>query len=182
MTAYLPWHVGHSVTQEDPQPPQPPQITRQIRVAPLQKVGVPLLLLVPLLAILGLFDESLTTVSASNSHLSIQVEHVTRTRNGQHNPISIRITNLSSQSPVTATVYIDRAYLDHFSDRQFTPQATRLTDTVYEVVLPDLQARETRAIAVESQVEDPGWHTGIISATVSGGEPVQVTVRTFIFP
>ena len=72
-------------------------------------------MLLPVLGMLGLFGETITTERAANEQLAMQIEYTTRHRYKLNNNMKVTITNLSDQSPVTVTVSFDRAYLDHFS-------------------------------------------------------------------
>src|SRR5690554_5420584 len=101
--------------QEIPQPPQPPQMERKIQLYPYQWIGVPLLFLLPVLALVGAFGGRSSTVSAANEAVQLQVEYPARTRYRMIEPLIIGTTNLTGQGSITMTVTISRAYIEQFS-------------------------------------------------------------------
>lgn len=161
--------------------PQPPHFQRKLQIAPLQLIGISLLALLPILAIFSVFGESLDVKGASNSEISMQVEYVTRYRYRMQDAMSITVTNESPQ-PSTITVSIDRDYINHFSDVTFVPEVERVSVDAYEVDLPAVKSHETRLVTVQMQGEHYWTKTGVVSATLTGGQPVTVEVSTTIFP
>ena len=81
--------------------PQPPPFQRKLQFHPTQRIGIPLLMILPILALFGLFGETYTTNHAENEQLSMQVEYATRYRYKMTNDLRVSVTNLSNQSPVT---------------------------------------------------------------------------------
>jgi hypothetical protein len=167
---------------QDPEPPKPPPLQRKLQFHRVQLIGVPLLMVLPVLGLLGFFGETITTVSAANPQLSMQIEYSTRYRYKMINDMNVTITNLTEQAPVTVTVEFDRSYIDQFSTVTFTPSVERITGEVYEVELRELEAGGTQVIEVELQGEKYWHHTGSVSASLPDGEPVQIAVGTTIYP
>jgi hypothetical protein len=62
------------------QPPQPPEIEKNLAFYPEQWIGIPFLMLLPILALLGVFGEGYNEASASSDALAITVEYPTRNR------------------------------------------------------------------------------------------------------
>ena len=162
--------------------PQPPPFQRNIQIAPLQLIGMPLLALLPILALFGVFGESNTSASAANSDVSLSVDYASRYRYGMQETMAVAVTNLASQSPVTITVAFDRAYLQNFSQLSFLPDASQSTDETYVVDLTNMEEGETRLVTLEMKGDQYWTHDGTVSASISGHEPVSVAVRTTIFP
>ena len=171
-----------SPPHQESDPPQPPPFQRKLQFHRVQLIGVPLLMILPILGLFGLFGETFSTVQAENEQLAMQVEYATRYRYKMINDMLVTITNLSDQSPVTVTVEFGRSYIDQFSTVTFTPSAERITGEVYEVELKEMEAGATQVVEVELQGERYWHHTGIISASIPGGEPVQLSVGTTIYP
>ena len=168
--------------QDIPQPPQPPQMERKIQLYPYQWIGVPLLFLLPVLALVGLFGERLTAVSAANEAVRLQVEYPARSRYRINEPLIIEVTNLTGQGPITMTVTISRAYIEQFSSVTFTPQPNEITPEAYVVEVVNVPAGGARYVSVELQAERYWRHTADISAFVEGAAPVQTSISTWVFP
>lgn len=161
--------------------PQPPPFQRKLQIAPLQLIGVSLLALLPILALFSVFGESINVKSASNPEISMQVQYVTRYRYRMQDAMTITVTNESPQ-PSTITVSIDRDYLNHFSDVTLVPDVDRVSVDAYEIDIPAVKSNETRLVTVQMQGEHYWTKTGVVSATLAGGQPVTVEVSTTIFP
>ena len=162
--------------------PQPPPFKRKITIAPLQLIGIPILALLPLLALLGVFGESLATVQASNEALALHVEYIARYRYKMDEEMTIDVTKLSSQSPATVTVTIERGYLDNFSDLSITPDVETVTEESYVVRLPEMESGETRVISVRLRGDQRWRHSGVVAASLDDSQPISITVSTIVFP
>ena len=162
--------------------PQPPPFERQIQIAPLQLIGIPLLALLPLLALFGVFGESRATEAASNEEIAIEVDYVSRFRYKMVESMTVEVTNLSHQAPATITVAFERDYIVHFSAVTFAPTIKQIMADTYRVELTGVRSGQTQVIDVELQGEHYGRETGNISAAMSGNQPVTVSVSTTVFP
>lgn len=164
------------------QPPQPPEVARKLQFHLIQLIGLPVIMLIPILALLGAFGETVGSASASNAQLELRVEHPTRFRYKMIDEVTVSLTNSSSQAFPTLQVAFDRQYIEGFSTVTFTPAVSHITDEAYVVELTDLQPGETRMVAASIQAETYGNHSGVITVTPENGEALQVTVGTFTFP
>jgi hypothetical protein len=173
--------VTHPPPAQETELPKPPPFSRKLQFQQVQLIGVPLLLILPILGLLGFFGESFTTVRAENVQLSLQIEYATRYRYKMNNDMIVTTGNLTGRS-ATVTAEFDRSYVDKFSTVTFTPSPERITDRAYVVELTEVEAGGRRVIKVELQGEEYWHHTGIVSATLAGGEPVQLEVGTTIYP
>ncbi|MBI1296719.1 hypothetical protein GC175_17320 [bacterium] len=66
--------------EEDAQPPQPPPIKKRFQFTKAQLIGVPLILLIPILALIGVFDAHLERTTAVAGDLQVTVEYPTSVR------------------------------------------------------------------------------------------------------
>ena len=168
---------------EHSQPPQPPEIDRRLRLHPTQAIGALLLLLLPALALFGIFGESRQTMTVSDVQLEMRVEHPTRLRYRMTDSIRVSLTNLSAAPLPAVTVSFDRSYLDRFSRLAFHPAVKSITGAAYVVEIADLQPREMRVISVEIQADDYWRQRGKITATSAGaGSGVEAGIETLVFP
>lgn len=166
-------------TQE---PPQLPDFKRSFRLYPYQWIGLPLLVLLPVLAVFGAFGGTTETVTNEGSGVTMEVEYPPRTRYEVLAKVDVSVTNTSDSPMQTLTVSFERDYVDAFSDTVFLPTITRVTDTTFEIDLDDVQPGETRSIDVEMNGAKAGMFTGSIHASAGDAASAQVLVSTMIFP
>lgn len=167
--------------EETAQPPQPPSIKKRFEFTKAQLIGVPVILLIPILALIGVFDAHMERVTAGAGDLQITVEYPNSVRYKKIEPISIYVQNLSAGTFPTVTVTIDNAYLAGFSTVTFTPAVDEVTADKFTVNLNDVKPRESRRILIEVQAERYWEHTGDISVDYANTH-IGVTISTFIFP
>jgi hypothetical protein len=164
------------------QPPQPPDVAHRLQFYPWQLIGVGLIMLVPVLALLGVFGESRGATHASGAGLEVRVEYLTRLRYKMLNPMTVSVQNMSTQSIPTLTVAVDRAYIEGFSDVTFTPDADEITGSDYVVELIGVPPGETRVVTVSLEARRYGRFTGRVRAAAGDGAPAEARVETFVFP
>lgn len=163
-------------------PPQPPEVDRKLQFHLLQRVGIPLMILIPVLALFGIFGETVDEVTVSNLYLEMHVKFPTRFRYKMIDSITVSLHNTSDRPLKTVKVTFDRAYLQGFSTVAFTPSVEHVTEAVYTVELTDLQPGEIRVISVSIQAEKYGNHQGDIVAEPDNSDGVQASINTFTFP
>lgn|SRR5688572_29232234 len=168
--------------QQNAEPPQPPPIERKLKLYLTQIIGIPLLILVPVLALLGMFGETEDKVTTSNPQLEMQVDYPTRFRYKMLDSVIVSLSNTSAQPISAVEVGFERSYVEGFSTVTFTPAAHEITDSAYFVEVADLQPGETRIISVDIQAEKYGRHQGAITATAENAEALRVLIETFTFP
>ena len=99
--------------------PQPPEIKKSWMFRNPQKFGIPILFLIPLLALLGVFGNSSTTIRAQGQVLQLETFFPTELRHKTISPLVVRATNVSAQTMPTVTVKFDQDYLSAFSNVAF---------------------------------------------------------------
>jgi hypothetical protein len=160
------------------QPPRAPQIERRFRLGRLQWIGIPLLMLIPFLALVGVFEESRDTVVVSSPEIEMGVRYAERQRYTMLNEVLVVVRNTSRQSIDTLTVGFDPDYLKGFSGLTFTPSAGK----AFEVDLLEVRPGKTRRVWAEMQARRYGWHRGQVFATAGGADSASAVLSTFIFP
>lgn len=164
-----------------PEPPQPPEIARRVRLTSLQKIGIPLILLLPFLSLIGLtYSEGY--VDAPGSPLSLRVEYPDRMRYGMFGRVIVEVINDSGEAAGPVTVQVDGSYLKQFEQIATAPAAETVTPAVFEFTIDEVPPGEGRKVVVEMKAEVPGRHTGLLAARGPGGDAVQAEIATFIFP
>jgi hypothetical protein len=167
-----------SEEQQDSSPPAPPGIGRQIRLTPWQRFAVPVLLGIPILALLGVFGESWDTASQATSNLELRLEYPTRYRYKMLNSLNLDVSNTSAGPIDTITVALDTAYASRFS----TVVGIPTFEFPYTLELTDLPPGETRRVTIELQGERYGRHSGDLLVTSTAADTARLPVSTFIFP
>ncbi len=165
--------------------PQAPEIKEKWIFKNVQKFGVPLLMLIPLLALFGLFGESFETVRADGEALSVEVRYPTRLRYKMTNPLTVSVENISSQTVPTVTVKVSEDYISAFTAVTFRPSVAVITPDAYYVQLSNLQAGETRRVVVDLQAERYWSHEGSIgvaAGSLAAPSDIELDVGTFVFP
>jgi len=166
-----------SIEDRSANPPPPPETERRIRLRPLQWVGVPLVLVLPVvLGALGVFGESWDTAHASSSTVSATVHWPTRFRYKQLNEIQVRVENRTAAPIDTVTIVVDTTYLSRFS----TVRGVPALDEPYRLHLLDVRPAEPRLAIIELQAERYGRHRGLLS--IIAGDTARVPLWTTIFP
>jgi hypothetical protein len=168
--------------EDIPTTPIGPEITPKLMLHSHQKIGIPLLLLIPILALLGLFGVNTNELQAEAEDVAITVRYPTRFRYRQINTIEVSIANNTDDSLQPITAYFDREYIDHFANAEFTPQVSHITEEAYVVLLEEIPAGETYYINVEIEAHDVGYHRGEIRVESATTQSTQVQVETLVFP
>jgi hypothetical protein len=159
------------------EPPRLPDLPRRVRLYPGQWIGIPLLMLLPVLAVFGVFGESRGSADATGAMLRLEVDYPTRLRAGKWSEVQVRIRNVSGTVLDDVAVTFDTEYLDHFSRLTFTPPLTR----PHAVELSDLHPGGTSVVRLEFEGDRPWWGRGRIGIA-QGGDTTAVLISTFTFP
>jgi hypothetical protein len=158
-------------------PTTPPRIRRRIALTRKQRIGIPLMTLVPLLALFGAFGERSATVAATSPSLAVSVRYPVRFRYRQTEPLAITVRNRSSRTIDTIDVSLDTAYMTRFANVRITPEPR----TAFTVELTAVKPGEQRLVVAELEGERYGRHRGRIVAAAPNDSAV-VTMRTLVFP
>lgn len=144
-----------------------------------QLIGIPLLVLIPILALLNVFGETRDYAEDSSSEVRLRVEFPTRYRYKQIESLQVEIENVSQDVIDTLIVVFDRTYVESFSTPTFIPSASR----PFEVEVSNIEPGSTRRIWAELQGESYGRHIGWVAAYRKGRlDTARVDIATFIFP
>lgn len=169
-------------TETPPGPPKAPEIPRRPRFYRYQLIGMPIIMLVPLLGIFGLLDSTMATEKASSGDLELSVSYPSRLRFQTFEPLNVRVKNASVAVVRKLQVKLDRKYLDQFVPQQINPSPKEIDekDVVFE--MENVGPGETRQIEVYLESDVVGPQAGRTEASADGGVPVTAEFRTFVFP
>lgn len=136
------------------------------------------MILLPLLALLGVFGREESVVRRSSTELMLEVRYSSRLRYKQSNPLVVTVTNISGRPLSHVSVSCDSAYFAAYDNLMFIPEAQR----PYVIPVGSLAPGEQFRIRIDGQPEERGSNTGYITARTDGGKPTTVTLQTFVFP
>jgi hypothetical protein len=160
-----------------PSPPPAPSINPKIQLTLKQRIGLPILLAVPILALFGIFGETEAHAHTTSGSIDLEVSYPARFRYRQVQSLRVSVRNLSSGVADTITVSFDTAYVSRFSSVRFEPA----TKSAYTVDLTDVKPSESRLVSVELWGQDYGYHRGTVVAR-HGSDSAKVHLRTLVFP
>jgi|ERR1700674_1516131 hypothetical protein len=160
-----------------PSPPPAPSISPKIELTRKQRIGIPILLAVPILALFGVFGETQAHAHTTSGSIDVEVSYPARFRYRQVQSLYVSVRNLSPIVADTIRVSFDTAYVSRFSSVRFDPAAK----SAYTVELTDVKPTESRLISVELWGQDYGSHRGTVVAR-HGNESAIVHLKTLVFP
>jgi hypothetical protein len=156
-----------------------PELPKRFRMWKHQWVGIPLLLAIPILALTGLFGDSVeSSVSGKPGLLELHAQFPTKGRYGFEDEIRLEVLNKSARTLEKVDVTLDSEYLAHFSEVFIHPS----TERPYQVTLKDLGPGESRKITVEYRGKEYGAFSGKFKALVDGTEVAVAEVGSYTFP
>jgi hypothetical protein len=166
----------------DPEPPQAPTFKRKLRFYFYQYLGLPLLLLIPVLAIFGVFDQALTRQEQTGDEVSISIDYPSHYRYERAGTIRIHVQNNREESIPLLSIEISKVYLEHFRELHFVPDVSHMNLESYIIELTEILPGTSQGIRIDLQANDYGVHTGFILATVEGIELLRFSMNSFTFP
>lgn len=157
--------------------PHAPTDTPSVRLTRKQKLGLPLLALVPLLALFGVFGDSQKTIVIASPSLGITINYPERMRYRQSERLDISVVNRGSHVLDTVLLSVDTSYLSRFIDVRGNSSPTK----DFSVPLLAMRPGEARLVTIELTGDRYWRHPATVSAT-SGLERTTVAFSTFVFP
>jgi hypothetical protein len=171
-----------TASESSQKPPKIEPIKARFLMYPYQWIGLPLLLLIPILALFGVFDRNETSVTQQSDALTLNVESFTLNRYKMSGYIAVTVENTGDVPLSEVTVSVSRSYIEAFADVSTSPPITHITDEQYVFVLPALEAGQTHTIDIQFLADRYGVHKGTVEAQINAGETVQVAVQTLVLP
>lgn len=157
--------------------PRAPTDAPRVRLTRKQWIGLPVIALVPLLALFGVFGERQKTIAIVSPALGITINYPERMRYRQSEILEISVVNRGQRVLDTVLVSVDTSYLSRFIDVRSNPPTTA------EFVVPLLAVRpgESRLVSI-ALTGDRYWrHPATVSAT-AGPERTTAAFSTLVFP
>ena len=169
-------------TKKPDEPPQPPPFQRRIAIAPVQAIGVGVMLLIVAAALLGWLGLAPGEAHAERGALQVQVNypHILRYKTAM--PLEIRLTNTGTAELPAMSLKLDRDYLDDFQDVRLTPEPARITERHVEVALPALPAGQTQQVVAWLEAHERGRRKAALQVSGGGATALDVEWSTLVLP
>jgi hypothetical protein len=172
------------VSGEPPEAPQPKEIDRRVSFYKLQAIGLPILALIPLAGIFGLFDSSNSFKEASQGGFTLQLDYPAKLRFQAVTPMYIFVRNESGSRVPQIDLEIERAFLREFEKAEFSPEPDKATAESCIFELKDLKQGETRVVAGRFEFDHlkAGLRTCNVRLSQEGREIARTSFQTFLYP
>jgi len=168
---------------EHPAPPKPPRIKRRVVLTQLQRWGLPLIFLVPVLAVLGPLGPAHSEVTVGGAQLRLQVAYPSRTRNGVTTTLTATVWNDGATELSGVYVTLPRSYLESYEAFELRPAATTVSAETYRVFVGNVPTGASRVVTA---LVTPGryWRRpgSVSAASAAAPQPVTAEFSTFNFP
>lgn len=165
-----------------PQPPPPPEITRRVHLDRLQRLALPVILLLPLLMVVGVLDERTAEVSAEGAGLRLTAHYPGRLHHGNNGAWRVAVANTGATAVDAVAVSFGRDHMERLANASFTPQVTAVTADGYIVQLGRIEPGEVRRVTLEAEANYYFGGGGRIAALLAGDEVATVSTSTFVLP
>lgn len=167
--------------KESISPPSPPEMTFRFRFYPFQLVMIPLLILIPLLALMGVFGDRVENREVQGEGVSISAHFPSMTRFDQRETLRITIHSGAASIPA-ATLRISRTYLDYFAGLSFMPTNVSIDSASYVIDLGDIPANTTHVMTLEYRAARMGMFIGSVMLETENAPLLDFELSTFVFP
>ncbi|MEO6778082.1 MAG: hypothetical protein ABI194_01405 [Gemmatimonadaceae bacterium] len=158
-------------------PPAPPRLARAFRLTTVQRVGLPALFAIPILALFGVFGERYTDARASGVGLTAAIHYPSRIHYRQ--PLAFRITieNTGADTADSVVVSLDPRFMRAFTSVEMSAPMS----APYRFTLRRVAPHER--VSIDGEVSgDRYWRsTGALEARGPEAD-VHIPVATFVFP
>lgn len=162
-------------------PPAAPRFQPRLLIDKAEAVGIPLLFSLPLLAMVGTFDQQEASQTDQAAGIQLNVSYPARTRLQLSGMLAIDIRNTGRQPREDLTLRIEQRYLRHFDQLRFLPADLQLDGQYYRAHLPPLAPGQTRRILLEVRPQRPGLHRGLIELHTAQ-RPLRAPISSLVFP
>jgi hypothetical protein len=158
-------------------PQDPPELPRRIHLYKSQWIGLPILFVLPILAILDVFGERREVIAESRDPLWVSVDYPTRLRAGQRSDVLVRVVNRSADPVSALAVEWDPQFLAGFAAVERMPPHDHAPAEPF-----DLEPGGEQLQRIELEGNTLWRHRGLVSVAWHGREPIRIELRVFVLP
>ena len=155
-----------------------PEFRPRIKAWRYQWIGFPLILAIPILAILNVFGLSMDEQHFSKDGLSIKTEFPGVMRHGQVEYLRLEITNQSESNLENVKVHFAPLYLKKFDEVEFSPPV----EENYVVNLGSIQEGTTKYLDLRLRAGKRGNYQGDITVLQNEKLLYETNIKTHVLP
>jgi hypothetical protein len=152
-------------------------VRRRLALTRKQKLGLPLIVAIPVLTLLGVFGEHRAETHAASPSVVVDIQYPDRFRYRQVEWLDIAVRNRAGVEIDTVHVWLDTAYVTRFSSVRIEPAPT----AAFRVDLVHVKPGESRLVRAELWGEQYGRHIGEIIISTRR-DTASALITTFVFP
>lgn len=150
---------------------------QRLHLPALQWIGLPLMLVMPALALAGAFDPHTARSRTSLGELEIEIEASDRVRLHRSAGIEVEVRNTGARA-AGAEVALSPELLEGAQAIDFVPSPHRAWAVRLDAIAPG----EARRVVVEYEADAPGVHRGALHVRDDEGREVRAPLQTIVFP
>lgn len=164
-----------------PKLPEPRPIRRRVKLYRYQVWGMGLLLVLPALALAGLFQSESTQIS-KKGEVSLNVSYHRILRDRTDKPLLIRAINDTGKEIEKLTLSLNRDYVSEFDEMDFNPEPAHLTSEKVVFEFDKVAPEDSREVTFDFQADKPGVKKGHVEADSGSGAKSSLEFSTFVLP
>lgn len=163
-------------------PERAPDIERRVAFRPTQAIGLPLILILPVLALFKVFDTTPARIVGEADGLRLELKYLERLRYRSFDPMEVTLVNETGGTLAKVKVTVDRNYVDRFFQPQFLPDVAEQDENGYVVEIDDFKSGDRRTVSLYLEADEVGRKDGRVIAEAEEGPRVEASFSTFVFP
>jgi hypothetical protein len=163
---------------DGPTPPQPAQVPRRLHLYGAQWIGLPLIMLIPVVALFGVFDEQRALRHAESAVLEVGLEYPSRLRYQQDGHLLAQVRNRSAHSLTGVRVMLDSSYARSFEGVRYTPPPVGTRHVTFDTLPPG----GTQSVRVDLTAQSYWRQRGALDVVTGGGDSLRIVFTTFVLP
>lgn len=158
-------------------PPTPPKLRPAVSLTLRQWIGIPILLVIPILAMFGVFGAHTRTEQVRAGRLAVAIMYPDRVRYRQTLGAQLAVQNTGTDPIDTIIVQYDTTYLNAFLISGAVPGL----GSSYAAPIISVQPGETRVTTLVLAGDRRGRARGSVRVS-AGADTVRIPLSTFVFP
>lgn len=170
------------MSDRESKPESPPFHPRKLRFNRAQLIGIPLLLIVPVLAMFNIFGPSRREVNVASQALHVRIKYPRCLHFSTSDRIEVEVRNTGPAPLEDLAATLSRDYLAACGNLAVFPDASELDASGLRIRLGRVPPGETRQAWIQVQGDFYGSHAGEIRVTAGDASLATAPISTFIIP
>lgn len=158
-------------------PPPPPEIRRTILLTPRQWIGLPILFLIALFGLLGVFGGHASIQHSAGTTFAVHAEYPDRIHYRDNATFRLTIENHSATVIDTMTISLDPSYMQAFASPKSIPEM----HTPYRITLTHVAPHDPQLVTIDVTGNGIGRHHGPLRV-ISRTDTLTIPLTTTVFP